>query len=97
MSEYRTEAATLDASEISRRESMGSRSLSDWNCSDTIRSDERISPGTCSVSANTMFKVSACYLINFLHENEKETSDGLLFRARYRVGVKVSKRISFFT
>lgn len=51
MSDVRTDGET---SEHSRRESITSRSLSDWNCS---VADEKVSPGTCSSNSN-LFKVS---------------------------------------
>ena len=44
-----------ESSEASRRESTVSRSLSEWNWSDS-RSEEKVSPSTSSVSS--IFKVS---------------------------------------
>lgn len=51
----KNESPSADGSEISRRESVVSRSLSEWNWSDT-KSDERISPGSCSMNSS-VFKV----------------------------------------
>lgn len=96
ISEYRTENAVLDTSENSRRESTGSRSLSDWNCSDTTRSDERISPGTCSVSVNSMFKVglvsSALLKQNILTEN----SDLKCWHSFYMLAINTQIYFKFF-
>lgn len=49
-SEARPDTASVDVSEASRRESMASRSISEWNWSETSRGDEKISPGTCSMA-----------------------------------------------
>ncbi|XP_023309882.1 rabphilin-3A [Anoplophora glabripennis] len=46
-----------ESSDASRRESMASRSMSDWNWSDT-RSDDKISPSTCSINSS-IFKSSS--------------------------------------
>ncbi|KAG5888086.1 hypothetical protein JTB14_024858 [Gonioctena quinquepunctata] len=46
-----------ESSEASRRESMASRSMSDWNWSEN-RSDDKISPSTCSVNSS-VFKSSS--------------------------------------
>lgn len=53
MSDVRTDG---EASEYSRRESITSRSLSDWNCSDSVRADDKGSSGACS-TASSLFKV----------------------------------------
>lgn len=53
MSDVRTDG---EASEYSRRESITSRSLSDWNCSDSVRTDDKASSGACS-TASSLFKV----------------------------------------
>nr|XP_023025651.1 double C2-like domain-containing protein beta [Leptinotarsa decemlineata] len=45
-----------ESSEASRRESMASRSMSDWNWSEN-RSDDKISPSTCSMNSS-VFKNS---------------------------------------
>ncbi|CAH1164805.1 unnamed protein product [Phaedon cochleariae] len=45
------------SSEASRRESMASRSISDWNGSE-IRSDEKVSPSTSSANSSILFKSS---------------------------------------
>ncbi|XP_074040221.1 rabphilin isoform X2 [Leptinotarsa decemlineata] len=45
-----------ESSEASRRESMASRSMSDWNWSEN-RSDDKISPSTCSMNSS-VFKSS---------------------------------------
>lgn len=45
-----------DTPDYSRRESVTSRSLSDWNCSEGSRGDEKISPGASS-TASSLFKV----------------------------------------
>jgi hypothetical protein len=55
---WEKDQASGDSSELSRRESTVSRSLSEWNWSDT-RSEEKISPSTSSVSSS-VFKVSLC-------------------------------------
>nr|KAH0807684.1 hypothetical protein GEV33_015107 [Tenebrio molitor] len=48
---WEKDQASGDSSELSRRESTVSRSLSEWNWSDT-RSEEKISPSTSSVSSS---------------------------------------------
>lgn len=45
----------VESSEASRRESTVSRSISDWNWTDT-KSDDRISPGSSSINSS-IFKV----------------------------------------
>lgn len=50
----------LESSDASRRESMASRSMSEWNWSDT-RSDDKVSPSTCSINSS-VFKVGRFHL-----------------------------------
>lgn len=51
----KTDSTSADSSEISRRESVASRSLSEWNWTDS-RSEDKVSPGSSSVNSN-VFKV----------------------------------------
>lgn len=51
----KTDSNSVDSSEISRRESVASRSLSEWNWTDS-RSEDKVSPGSSSVNSN-VFKV----------------------------------------
>ncbi|CAH0549373.1 unnamed protein product [Brassicogethes aeneus] len=52
LSEARSWDDTGESSEASRRESMASRSASECYWTDTARSDEKVSPSTCSISSS---------------------------------------------
>lgn len=58
--EIKTDSTSIESSELSRRESIVSRSLSEWNWTNNItdsKSDDRISPSSSSINSN-IFKVS---------------------------------------
>lgn len=58
--EIKTDSTSAESSEISRRESLVSRSLSEWNWTNNTtdsKSDDRISPSSCSINSS-IFKVS---------------------------------------
>lgn len=55
-SDVRIEYNNTDSSVVSRRDSVTSRSLLEWNWNETPRAEEKISPGAISVNSN-VFKV----------------------------------------
>ncbi|GJQ79793.1 Rph [Trypoxylus dichotomus] len=67
----RMETTSAESSELSRRDSVASRTISEWNWTTDSRSDEKISPSACSINSS-VFK-------NPMEENKiVDTSMGII-------------------
>nr|XP_022906432.1 synaptotagmin-like protein 2 [Onthophagus taurus] len=50
--DFKLELASGESSELSRRDSLASRTISDWNWNSDAKSEDRVSPGACSVTSS---------------------------------------------
>lgn len=55
--DYKMETTSAESSELSRRDSIVSRTVSEWNWTTDSRSDEKVSPSASSINSS-VFKVN---------------------------------------
>lgn len=56
--DFKNDTTSIDSSEASRRESVVSRSFSEWNWNDLRNDVDRISPSSGSANSTNTFRVS---------------------------------------